>query len=378
MALKQTPPDDDLLDSSSSDLTLVTLILGRERLECRLVDVSLEGFGVSVPLSTAWTGKPTAKLLTHNITYPVRIIKQEAQGASYRFTLKRMESHEVGPDELSLAPRWIIHTSRCCTIGLIAALTYCFAVNPGGKSKDARQVQLVDVINYWKWSWQPAGQGLNRRDPAASESEFAARTTGQGETSGDMVEMPAISVSLTAADRSVTQGTKPGQPNSSSNVDPQAQAIAEATRRAQIKLSIQSAQRGPKWIVNSASLPWLFTSTETTFRNGLIYRMTEVARNDLNLFESGLKSLPTTTATDAASSLRRALLAATTNAASNANLEGLPDVRLIRSEDAEIYFRTVDDMIEILRVVPCAENEPIPPARSSSPTSNLPPQSMNR
>ena len=164
----------------------------------------------------------------------------------------------------------------------------------------------------------------------------------------------------------------------SSDADPQAEAIAAATRLAQIKSSLQSARRGPSWSLNSTSLPWLFSTTEPAFHSGLSYRISEAARNDLILFESGLKSLPATTANDAIRSLRRTLLATTSASASPAHFESLPDVRLIRSDDAEIYFQLASGAVEILRVVPRDSSDPGGPARSTSPTSSLTPQSVNR
>jgi len=149
-------------------------------------------------------------------------------------------------------------------------------------------------------------------------------------------------------------------------------------RQAQIKSSLQTARRGQSWPANATSLPWLFSTAEPDFNGGPNCRMSEAARNDLILFESGLKSLPATTANDATRSLRRALLATTSASASAASIESLPDVRLIRSDDAEVYFRFENGTVEILRVVPRDGHDPVAPARSASPTSSLAPQSVNR
>ena len=387
MALMTTPTRDSFFDPPPDDQSAATLILGNERLECRLVEVSLGGFGVSVPRSTAWTGEPTARLLTHDAAYPVRIIKQESQYTGYHFTLQRLELDESSLDgQLGLTQQWIVHASRCCAVGLIAATAYCFVVAPGGSSKDARRVQPLDVINYWTWSWQSTGWWTSRRDPATSKSHGRSLATADSESSDDMIEMPAISVSLTADNR----GTNVSRPslssppmttnfsNRSMPVDPQAQAIAAATRLAQLKFSLQTARRGPRWPANSASLSWLFPTTDPAFHGGNAYFMSEAARNDLTLFESGLKTLPVTTANEATGSLRRALHATTSASASSANFEILPDVRLIRSEDAEIYFRLANGAVEILRVVPRDGSDSGGPARASSPTSSRVPQSVNR
>lgn len=384
MALMSTPTRDSFFDPPSDDQSTATLILGGERLECRLVEVSLGGFGVSVPRATAWTGEPIARLLTHDAAYPVRIIRQESQYTGFHLTLQRIQEQETAPDKpLGVTPRWIIHASRCCAIGLIAALAYCFVAAPGGSSGDARPVHPQDVANLWKWtfsSWWADGPGQS-----TSESELTALTAASSDSTGDLFEMPAISVSLTSNEHPTNTftPTAPARretsspPSRASDVDPQARAIAVATRQAQIKSSLLTARRVPSWPANSTTLPWLFPVTEPDLSTSPAYRMSEAARNDLRLFESGLKSLPATTAQDATRSLRRALVATASAPGLAANFEGLPDVRLIRSDDAGVYFRLAGGTVEILRVIPRDSHEPAT-ARSSSPTSSLAPQSVNR
>ena len=387
MALMTTPTGDAFFDPPPDDQSIAMLILGGERLECRLVEVSLGGFGVSLPRSTAWTGEPVCRLLTHDAAYPVRILKQESQYTGYHFTLQRLELDEPGVDQqLGLTQRWVVHASRCCAIGLIAAIAYCSLAAPGGNSKDARHVRPQDMVNLWSWTWTSTNWWPASRGGAASESELVVVTSAHDQTSDDLFEMPAISISLTSNDHgsNVSRLPVPSRPMAtdpsirSSDADPQAEAIAAATRLAQIKSSLQSARRGPSWSLNSTSLPWLFSTTEPAFHSGLSYRISEAARNDLILFESGLKSLPATTANDAIRSLRRTLLATTSASASPAHFESLPDVRLIRSDDAEIYFQLASGAVEILRVVPRDSSDPGGPARSTSPTSSLTPQSVNR
>ena len=387
MALMTTPTGDAFFDPPPDDQSIATLILGGERLECLLVEVSLGGFGVSLPRSTAWTGEPVCRLLTHDAAYPVRILKQESQYTGYHFTLQRLELDEPGVDkQLGLTQRWVVHAARCCAIGLIAAIAYCFLAAPGGNSKDARHVRPQDMVNLWSWTWTSTNWWPASRGGAAAESELAVVTSAHDQTSDDLFEMPAISISLTSNDHgsNVSRLPVPSRPMAtdpsirSSDADPQAPAIAAATRLAQIKSSLQTARHGPSWPLNSTSLPWLFSTTEPAFHSGLSYRISEAARNDLILFESGLRSLPATTANNATRNLRRTLLATTSASASPAHFESLPDVRLIRSDDAEIYFRLANGAVEILRVAPRDSSDPGGPARSTSPTSSLTPQSVNR
>ncbi len=389
MRLTPTPTGDSFFDPPSNDQSAAVLILGGERLECHLDEVSLGGFGVTVPRSTAWTGEPLCRLLTHDAAYPVRIIKQESQYAGFHFTLQRIQ--ETDPvEQLGVTQRWIIHASRCCAIGLIAVIAYCLVAAPGGGSHGARRVRPQDLIHLWNWTWMSNNE-TTRRGIGPSESGPAALTSTPDESSGDLIEMPAISVSLTSNDHApgtVTPSAAPQRTASSpssppTDVDPQAQAVAAATRQARIKSSLLTVLRGPSWPADSITLPWLFPATESAPGSRPAYRMSEAARNDLSLFEAGLKSLPATTADAAARSLKRALAATSSAPTSTSPLaslpfESLPDVRLIRSEDAEIYFRPASGLVEILRVVPRDSHEPANAARPTSPTSSLPPQSMNR
>lgn len=395
MRLTPTPTGNSFFDPPPSDQSAATLILGGERLECHLVEVSLGGFSVTIPRSTAWTGEPVCRLLTHDSAYPVRIIKQESQYTGFLFTLQRIQEPAIDPVEHpGVTQHWIVNTSRCCAIGLIAAIAYCLVAAPGGNSHDARRMGSPGLANLWNWTWT-SNKGTTRHGLGAFESELAALTSPHNQSSDDLFEMPAISVSMTSSDHGRRTFTPSGatnqqqqqtsSPSSSplkSESDPQARAIAAATRQAQIKSSLLMARRGPSGPADSTTLPWLFSTLQPTPGTGPVYRMSDAARNDLTLFEAGLKSLPAKTANDATRSLSRALAATSsppTSASQRASLpfESLPDVRLIRSDDAEIYFRPVSGSVEILRVVPRDSHEP-DLARDTSPTSSLTPQSVNR
>ena len=379
MQLTPTPTGDSFFDPPPSDQSAVTLILGGERLDCHLVEVSIGGFGVMVPRSTAWEGEPICKLLTYDAAYPVRIIKQEAQYDGFHMTLQRIQEQDIKPGESTGATQnWIVNASRCCAVGLIAAIGYCFVATPGGISTGARTIHARDVANLWNQTWNLSNWWPTSGGSTATKTESAAATSAHKETADGLFELPAISVSLASKDHSTKSNRSIGQ----SDIDPQAQAVAVATRKAQIKSSLLTARRGPNWPADSTTLPWLFPTNDPTLNSGPACRMSDAARNDLNLFESGLKSLTAATAGDAIRSLRRALAAtsSTTTVASHLvsqPFESLPDVKLIRSADAEIYFHPMSDLVEILRVVPRDSHEPHA-ARPTSPTSSLAPQSMSR
>lgn len=101
------------------------------------------------------------------------------------------------------------------------------------------------------------------------------------------------------------------------------------------------------------------------------------ARNDLTIFHEGLSSLPTSVAADATRSLRKALSEAPTSPAVSFPFESFAEVRMVRSDDAEVYFRLGDGAVDLLRVVPRIDLEPISTS-SATAKSTLPTRSANR
>lgn len=334
----------EYLDAPSRDQSAATLVLSNQRLKCRLVEVSVGGFRVMVPRGNSWTGDRVARLETHDSKYKVQLVKQEARYEGLEITLERVEEPEADAN-LPTPQRWIVHGSRCCAIGLIAAIVYCVVAAPGGITHGpAHQITLQDLSNYWFNSW-----------PTTTVSDHApvSRTKPVHETGDESVEFPTISVALTKESRSA--GTPP--------VTREQATTQRVDRKALIQAAIAAANAKQSRPLNSKTLPWLFSTGTTSTANSLRCRMCRLAEDDLQMFATGLKSLPTRAAADATSSLRESLLRLAT--AKTSPVEGFSNVRLIRSEDAEIIFRMADGEAELLRVLP-VEIEEAAPARSPS------------
>ncbi len=321
----------EFLEPPPQDQSRATLVLGRQRVVCRLTEVSIGGFCVMIPRATTWTGEPQARLITHDSTYKVRIIKQEIRYEGIEITLERIEDIPAD-DNLTMPQRWVIHGSRCCAIGLILAITYCLIAAPGGvTSGPAHHVSLSDLSTFWfsSWSTPTAGQAT----PPDSESE-------------DPLLLPAITVSTqtglpaAGAERSVRDLAVPQDIRRDVGLD----------RASLLRAALNAADSQRSRPVNSTTLPWLFTTRKSPVVKLPTCRMVRSAEEDLQAFAIGLNSLSTAARVDATESLRNAIAATETSPAFA--VAGFPMLRLIRSADAEIYFRVVDREIELVRILP--------------------------
>ena len=343
-----TPPRNEFLEPSPQDQSAATLVLGAVRLPCWLVELSIGGFIVMVPNTAAWTGEPVGRLVTHESTFNVRIIKQEARYDGFAATLLRVEE---SPDEhQSFSARWIIHCSRCCAIGLILAIGYSLVASADGTTdKPTRSRGLRDLVCDW-FSPSP--------------------TTGKSSTGpGDSADMPAITVVLgneqQTSSRSVTAST----------VSKEAAPARAVDRRELLRSALAAADSSPSRPLNAATLPWLFVLGDTSVKSVPRCRMTRSAEDDLQLFAAGLKMLPAQAAADAVRSLRDSLVMVVTSPATA--VVGLAQVKMIHSEDADIYFRSVDGEAELLRVLP-VELEDVAAFRSPSPSASASHHSLHR
>ena len=366
---------DSRVPAPQGDFSAATLVVEQQEWKCHLVEVSLDGFGVSVPMAVPLEGEPIGTLTTCESTYPVRIIRQQAEEGGCRFILKRLE-----PDDPALRksrkslPQWMIAAACGCAAGLIGLIASDAGFRPDIPSRSVKVLSVARAVRHVQSWWQTGDYRLAESDEPDSKGEPSTLNRRRPD---QLLDMPAIAVSLSADDRARGKSARSDSSLAEANLDPQAAEIAKATRLAQFKASLLSVRRGPRQPANSDTLPWLFSTGDTTLNNNRSYRISELAARDLSLFESGLSSLPVTTSHEATRSLRRALAAMATTAGLPAELEELPEVRLIRSDDAVIYYRRTTDSLDILRVVP-RETPSATSARSSSPTSGLPPGSMQR
>jgi hypothetical protein len=318
MFLKTSTARNEFVEPPPQDQSAATLVVNRQRLACRLLEVSLGGFCVMVPRATAWTGEPLARLITHDATYQVKIVKQEARYEGFEVTLQRIEEPPV--ESLAAPQRWVIYGSRCCAIGLVIAIVFCFVAAPGGATRHpGRFVGLRDVIDYWFESSTPDRPILAFAPPATADDD-------------DSDDLPTITVSL------------------SSTAEKTAVQPPALDRRNLLKQALDAANGHRSRPLNSKTLPWLLPAGSPLGQGLARCRLSPLAEDDLRVFAGGLKSLPARSAADAVKSLREAIGAISHLTPST--IPGFPNIHLVRSEDADVYYRIVDGEVELLRVLP--------------------------
>jgi hypothetical protein len=292
----------EFVDPSCQDQSVATLVFKKQRIACRLNEVSVAGFSVVIPREITLTGT-RGRLVTLDGAYTVHVLNQEACDQGSKVTLERLD--EPYQEELVGLQGWIVHGSRCCAIGLILAIAYCAFANP--------QFDLQELAN-----------GLMASVPSAAT----------------MPPDRSNPATTSAASRESTK-VKPASAVSQSTVP------VKLDRNGMLREAIAQADSGRSRPVNPSTLPWLFTGTSA--RNLPRCRMTQLAEQDLRVFENGLKLLPPRDAADALNSLRNAVAAIPISASS---VTSFPGVRRTASDDAEILFRVRDGEAEFLRVLP--------------------------
>ena len=307
MSNNLAPDRNEFVDPLPQDQSTATLLIDGQRLPCRLTEVSINGFSVVVSRATTFRGEPIGRLVTHDNSYKVQLMTQEARYDGYLVSLVRLEE---SPDELLTKPqKWIIYASRCCTIGLVLALAYNFLLGPGAEAMGpAPKSILPEFVTEW------TDFGSVRREPKGSENPSLAN-----DQSPDRAETGSDPASPHAIDRRLL--------------------INDA-------LTLDSRLARP---LNSSTLPWLF-SKGNSVRLPLRCRMATSAESDLMTFENCLQSLPKSVAAEATKSLRDTIVKITNSPIAAVSV--LPDVRVAYSEDAEVYFRVVQGVPELLRVIP--------------------------
>ena len=326
---------DEFQDAPTRDQAPAVLILSRQRYDCRLTEVSTQGFTVMIPHGLTWSWEPTAKLLTHDSKYNVKILNQVAQYDGIEVTLQRLDEI-ANEDKLPFSQRWIIHGSRCCAIGLIAAITYCVIAAPGGITNTVHQVTIQEYAAYLA-DYLPSGMSWS------------------GSSSHESIVMPAITVALDEVEEADSS------PINSVSHSRETPSNVPRDRTALLNAAIRAANAQRSRPVNATTVPWLIPKDQTGLPR---CHMSRLAEADLQTFQAGLKSLSATMAADAVASLRKALLSVSPTA--GAAVAGCPGVRLIHSDDAEIYVRTVDGEVELLRVLPIELEDPAPRGPSAA------------
>ena len=117
------------LPTEPSAAEAAVLVVGRHKIHCRLVEMSLCGFGVLVPESLPAMKEPLARLKVRGLDYIVRVARQELRRDGVLVALEQVE--ELLPDSTRLPAtpleKWLTRAAWAAAICIVATALYCLA-----------------------------------------------------------------------------------------------------------------------------------------------------------------------------------------------------------------------------------------------------------
>lgn len=334
------------------------LMMGKTTIPCVIIEVTADGFRVAVPGAEQYEGDPKITLVTHGANYPVRLVLQEPHVGGYSYRLQRIEQNLVSDGRTRPSDRFRLVTSKCCAVGLIGLVAAGYHCLP-------KSNELLTLLNRRSLrhesigTWSPSIAENDRIPPGISVDKSLRSDALVGDEAGQFEsEMPAVSVSMihsasmTSTNRSIAnrderpQSAKRGPSHESSS----ASTVQNRRRDVSLKSLLEDGQTGRVQPANRELLSWLNRSAPSDEQ--VAFRLSDAARFDLQQFEIGLKELSNDSSNQAISSLRRAMLLASSDVRSPCSISGSPHVFVVASDDANIYFRKAHGQIELVRVLP--------------------------
>lgn len=100
------------------------LIVNRRPISCRLVEMSIGGFGVLAPKQTKVTINDLACLRTRGSDFIVRISNQETQADGVALGLKQVEEVLRNPAVTSFFPPWLTATFWLAAVGSVLVASF--------------------------------------------------------------------------------------------------------------------------------------------------------------------------------------------------------------------------------------------------------------
>lgn len=359
---------EDFVDPLPELNTSATLIIGKQKIKCFVVDASVDEFHVAVPGAQLYEGDPRMMLVAGDSIYPVRLTLQEAHAGGYSYRLTRLATGEANARGIfgGLISRRIAWS--CVAAGMPLAMVGAFWFVSTGDL----QLQLMSLRSLRRESigWSPVSHDNDRVPPGISvdhgllthksghtEKQHLHRVDAQDESDA---ELKTVSVSLVSPASLTTPALLPEahsttvQPNVLKEESPTSSVRANHKKMPTLASLLDEGRIGRQRTVTPQLLPWLCGSTPA---NQLGYlKISDAACSDLQQFESGLRGLPMETSLEAINSLRQALKRSSSmNHAKT--VYGFDDIFVIRSDDASVYFRSRKGMVEIVRVLPIDFNK---------------------
>ena len=112
------------------------LVVDRRKIDARVIEMSLGGFGVMVPRSLPVIKDPLARLKVRGLDYVVRITRQEDRDGGVLLAVEQIE--EIVPSSTvtgsSVVGRWMTFAAWTVAVGLVVAAFYSLSVTHAADS----------------------------------------------------------------------------------------------------------------------------------------------------------------------------------------------------------------------------------------------------
>ena len=117
------------LPAGSSPVETAVLVVGRQTITGRLVEMSLGGFAVLVPELLPETKEPLARLKVRGLDYIVHVSREEQRRDGVLVALDQVEELLPNNTVIPATPlgRWLTRAAWMAAIGIVTTALYCLA-----------------------------------------------------------------------------------------------------------------------------------------------------------------------------------------------------------------------------------------------------------
>jgi len=336
----------EILEPLPRSAQTATLVLQSERVSCQIIEELNGKIIVAIPGMKLYEGQSRLNLKMNHKVIPVKLTLQEARAGGCLFELMPVEQPNT---EVKARAKWTGLSRHFSIAGLVAVAVATLLSIPYGL--DHHPLLSMRGIRKEGFGWWPASVSEQELVPPAISVDqgLVARHRPASEIVKVRADLPGVSISMiSTASRIVT--TELREPSVDSVRDDNGTNADKSNQPRSLKTLLAAGQGGRVQSVTPKLVPWLYGETDSD--TALSLRMSDAAWTDLKHFAAGLNGLPTNGAAQAVTSLRQALNAAEQGRSDAKCIAGLSDIFVVRTDDADVYFRTVRGQAELVRILP--------------------------
>ena len=350
---------DEFLEPMPEKACDVTLLFGRTPVSGYIVAETEEGYCIGIPGIESYEGDPRLTMATEDEVFSVKLVLQEPYLDGYYFWLLRINNPEQPNDTLDRKEHLTSWTSRYRLTGIVAATLAICVVIPSNSNSNLYLSLNSLTKELLSWSSSIASKEVTAE---IADNEIAATLNlirkYQNKPENTNNSKPLISSASHSSPSATHSSPSATHPTELVVKDPTPQkAIPDKPFPAKKEKStsslnhlLEAGQVGRTQVLTKSLLPWLYGPGWNDDRQSVW--ISDAARQDLQQFEAGLRGLPRKASADAMSSLRNTLRLAYSDISKAKRVSSAPNIFVISSDDANIFFTEVRGRTELVRVLP--------------------------